>query len=119
MATIKTTVYLRAADYRRLKALARATDRTTAELVREAVAEYARRHAPGARPKSLGAGRSGRGDVAERAEELLRGLGRRRRSSQTPAPPSPWSTPMTRPLERCAGSSSLIRTPGCSPEPSC
>jgi len=78
MATTKTTVYLTAADYRRLKALARATDRTAAELVREAVAEYARRHAPGARPKSLGAGRSGRGHVAERAEELLRGLGRRR-----------------------------------------
>jgi len=77
MATTKTTVYLTAADYRRLKVLARATDRTTAELVREAVAEY-RRNAPGARPKSLGAGRSGRGDVAERAEELLRGLGRRR-----------------------------------------
>ena len=74
----KQIVYLTAADYRRLKALARATDRTTAELVREAVAEYARRHAPGARPKSLGVGRSGRGDVAERAEELLRGLGRRR-----------------------------------------
>src|SRR5205807_1416291 len=52
--------------------------RTTAELVREAVAEYARRHAPGGRPKSLGAGRSGRGNIAERAEELLRGLGRRR-----------------------------------------
>ena len=74
MAT-KTTVYLDASDYRRLKALARRTNRTTAQLVREAVAEYARHHAPGARPKSLGAGRSRRGDVAERAEELLRGLG--------------------------------------------
>src|SRR5439155_1386164 len=30
------------------------------------------------RPKSLGAGRSGRGDVAERAEELLGGMGKRR-----------------------------------------
>src|SRR2546430_9110973 len=95
MATTRTTVNLTAADYRRLKALARATDRTTAALVREAVAEYARRHAPGARPKSLGAGRSRRGDVAERAEELLRGLGRRRGSSPTPAPASPRSTPMT------------------------
>src|SRR5207248_3113542 len=56
MATTKTTVYLTAADYRRLKALARAPDRTAAELVREAVAEYPRRHAPGARPKSLGPG---------------------------------------------------------------
>src|SRR2546429_7514964 len=109
MATIKTTVYLRAADYRRLKALARATDRTTAELVREAVAEYARRHAPGARPKSLGAGRSGRGDVAERAEELLRGLGRRRWSSPTPAPSSLWAAPVTGPLQRCARRSRLIR----------
>src|SRR2546423_137947 len=81
MAITKTTVYLTAADYRRLKALARATDRTTAALVREAVAQYARRHAPGARAKSLGAGRSGRGDVAERAEELLGGPGRRRATS--------------------------------------
>jgi predicted transcriptional regulator len=75
MAITKTTVYLSAGDYRRLKALARATNRSAAELVREAVAEYARRHARRVRPKSLGAGRSGRGDVAERAEELLRGLG--------------------------------------------
>jgi predicted transcriptional regulator len=78
MAITRTTVYLSAADYRRLKKLARATNRTTAQLVREAVAEYARRHAPAGGPKSLGAGHSGRGDVAERAEELLRGLGRQR-----------------------------------------
>jgi predicted transcriptional regulator len=78
MATTKTTVYLSAADYRRLKLLARATQRTTAELVREAVAEYARRHAPAGGAKSVGAGHSGSGDVAERAEELLRGLGRKR-----------------------------------------
>jgi len=78
MAVTKTTVYLFADDYRRLKALARTTRRTTAELVREAVAEYAQRHAPGVRPASVAAGRSGRGDVAERAEELLRGLGRRK-----------------------------------------
>jgi len=78
MAVTKTTVYLTPADYRRLKALARASGRPTAALVREAVAEYAQRHSPGARARSVGAGRSGRGDVAERAEELLRGLGRRR-----------------------------------------
>jgi len=78
MATTKTTVYLSAADYRRLKSLARSTNRTTAELVREAVSQYARRHAGAARPQSLGAGRSGRGDVAERAEELLGGMGKRR-----------------------------------------
>lgn len=75
----KTTVYLTQAEYRRLKALARAQERPAAELVREAVAEYTARHA--ARPKlprSLGAGRSRRGDVGARAEELLAGLGRRR-----------------------------------------
>jgi hypothetical protein len=75
----KTTVYLPEADYRRLKELAEAQDRPAAELVREAVAEYTARHAPRRRlPRSLGAGRSRRGDIAERAEALLAGLGRRR-----------------------------------------
>jgi predicted transcriptional regulator len=75
--TQKTTVYLGAADYRRLKAIARATGRTPAELVREAVAQYAAREMPVRRPKSVGAGRSRRGDVSERAEDLLAGFGRR------------------------------------------
>ena len=78
MAHTKTTVYLTAADYRRLKQLARATHRTTAQLVREAVAEYARRHASRARPRSLGAGHSGQSDLGTRAERLLRGFGRKR-----------------------------------------
>lgn len=73
--SLKTTVYLDAADYRRLKALARSQGRSTAELVREAVAVYARSRQPQARPASVAAGRSGRGDVAERAEELLSGMG--------------------------------------------
>lgn len=72
----KTTVYLDAADYRRLKALANAQGRTAAELVREAVAVYARTHAPPMRPTSIAAGRSGRMDLSERAEQLLEGLGR-------------------------------------------
>jgi len=72
----KTTVYLDAADYRRLKALARAEGRTAAELVREAVAEYAVRRAGRKRPRSLSAARSGRGDLSERAEALLAGMGR-------------------------------------------
>ncbi|HJR58892.1 MAG TPA: CopG family transcriptional regulator [Vicinamibacterales bacterium] len=78
MAVQKTTVYLDAADYRRLKSIARASGRTPAELVREAVAEYTAREKPRQRPRSLGAGRSRSGDVAERAEELLAGFGRRR-----------------------------------------
>lgn len=74
----KTTVYLPEGDYRRLKAMARRQKRPTAELLRDAIAEYARRHHPKTRPRSLGAGRSGRHDLSERAEELLAGMGRRR-----------------------------------------
>ncbi|MGH7556692.1 MAG: CopG family transcriptional regulator [Gemmatimonadota bacterium] len=73
--TTKTTVYLDAADYRRLKTLAQAEGRSAAELVREAVSEYARRKPGRARPRSVGAGHSGRGDLSERAEELLAGIG--------------------------------------------
>ncbi len=72
----KTTIYLDGANYRRLKQLARAARRPAAALVREAVAEYVRRHAPARRPRSLAAGRSGHPDLGERSEELLEGLGR-------------------------------------------
>ncbi len=78
MATIysmKTTVYLNPEDYRRLKALAKERGRPVAELVREAVAEYAVRHAKTTGPVSIGVGHSGRGDVSERAEEFLDGMG--------------------------------------------
>jgi hypothetical protein len=68
----KTTVYLDAADYRRLQALARAQGRPAAELVREAVAQYAARAAGPPRPSSVGIGRSGRRNLSERAEALLR-----------------------------------------------
>lgn len=72
---MKTTVYLDAADYRRLKALASAEGRSAAELIRAAVSEYANRRAARSLPSSLGAGRSGDGRLAERSEELLRGMG--------------------------------------------
>jgi hypothetical protein len=78
MAVQKTTVYLDAADYRRLKSLARAKGRTTADLVREAVAQYAAAATSRKRPRSVGIGRSRSGTVAERAEELLAGFGRAR-----------------------------------------
>ena len=74
----KTTVYLPEAEYRRLKSIAREQKRTAAELVRDAVSQYARRHRRRLRPRSLGAGRSGRGDLSDRAEELLKGMGRGR-----------------------------------------
>jgi predicted transcriptional regulator len=75
MAAEKTTVYLDPVDHRRLKALAAADGRPTAELIREAVAEYVRRRGEPRRAASVGSGRSGRGDVAERSEELLDGFG--------------------------------------------
>ncbi len=74
----KTTVYLDAEVYRRIQALAKRTRRPAAELVREAVAEYAARRAPIRLPRSLGAGHSGRSDLGERAEEFLKGMGRDR-----------------------------------------
>ncbi len=75
MATMKTTVYLDAADYRRLKALAVADGRSAAELIRTAVSEYAQRRAPGKLPRSLGAACSGDGQLSERTEDLLPGIG--------------------------------------------
>lgn len=73
--TTKTTVYLDADAYRRLKRLAREQGRPTAALVREAVAEYAERHARRSLPSSIGSVRSGLGDLSERAEEYLDGFG--------------------------------------------
>lgn len=77
MKLAKTTVYVAEGDYRRLKAIAQAQKRPTAELVRDAIAEYARRHGPRGTPRSVGVARSGRGDLSERSEELLAGMGRR------------------------------------------
>ena len=71
----KTTVYLPEADYRKLKAMARKQKRTTAQLVRDAVAQYAGRAGGRRKPRSVGAGRSGRGDLSERAGELLKAMG--------------------------------------------
>jgi hypothetical protein len=79
MARQKTTLYLEDEDYRRLKSLARAAGRPPAALVREAVAEYVAARGGGVRrARSVGAFTSGRGDLGERAEELLEGFGRRR-----------------------------------------
>ena len=75
--SIKTTVYLDAADYRRLQAVAKAEGRSAAELVREAVALFARGRAC-AMPSSIALGRSGRGDLSEDVELLLDGMGRDR-----------------------------------------
>ena len=75
---LKTTVYLDANDYRRLKAIARQEGRPPASLVRQAVAEFAERYGKKPRSRSLGSGHSGRGDLSERTEDLLKGLGKKR-----------------------------------------
>jgi hypothetical protein len=75
-------VYLDFTHYRALKRIAARDGRAPAELVREAVAEYAARHLPRRRPKSVGAFSSGRHDIGERAEELLAGIGADRGGSE-------------------------------------
>ena len=75
MKPAKTTVYLDADDYRRIKAMARAQGRPAADLVREAVSVYAHAQPMTARPTSIAAGRSGRADLSERTNELLEGMG--------------------------------------------
>lgn len=76
-AVLKTTVYLDEADYERLKGIARREERTTAELIREAVAQYAVGKVRKTKPRSLGAGRSKLRNLSERAEDLLAGFGKR------------------------------------------
>lgn len=73
--TTKTTVYLDDDAYRRLKQLARRQGRPAAELVREAVAEYAERHGARRRPASIGSVDTGLGDLGENAEGYLDGFG--------------------------------------------
>jgi hypothetical protein len=72
----KTTVYMDEETYRRLKQIARVERRAPAEMIREAVAEYTLRHAPRRKPRSVGAFKSGRPDLAQRADELLADFGK-------------------------------------------
>jgi hypothetical protein len=71
----KTTLYLDAADYRRLKRIAVDVRRSPAALVREAVAQYVARYEERRMPQSIGAFTSGRRNLGEQAEALLPGLG--------------------------------------------
>lgn len=75
MKAVKTTVYLNAADYRKLKSLAADEGRSAAELVREAVAEYAARATERPWPRSIGMGNSGDPHFAENYEDHLDGFG--------------------------------------------
>jgi predicted transcriptional regulator len=78
----KTTLYLDGDDYRKLKRIAASRKQAPAALVREAVAEYVTRHGAARMPRSVGASDSGLGDLGERAEDYLAGMG----ESPSPAP---------------------------------
>lgn len=74
---VKTTVYLDADVYRRLKTLSRSRSMTPAALIREAVAVFTDAHETRRLPRSIGAGASGTGDLASRVDEVLaNGFGR-------------------------------------------
>jgi len=70
---MKMTIYFEESDYRRLKAISLELGRSPASLVRDAVAAFVRRRLRAKKVQSLGSGRSGRYDLSERAEELLKG----------------------------------------------
>ena len=72
---MKTTVYLDAAEYRRLRALAEGEGRSAADLIREAVAEYTQRRTGARRPRTIGIADSGLTDLASRDEDYLEGFG--------------------------------------------
>ena len=68
----RTTIFVPEALERDLQLCATKAGKTTAAVVREALAEYvAHRRAPGALPSFAGAFASGHSDTAERHEELL------------------------------------------------
>lgn len=68
----RTTVYLDELIDLELARLARQQERSKAELIREALTSYMERQGtPRPLPRSVGMGRSGVPDLAERDEELL------------------------------------------------
>lgn len=74
----RTTVFADDDLLRKLRDIAKRENRSVSEVTRRALAAYvSRRQAKRSRLSLVGLGRSGRNDVAERSEELLRkGFGR-------------------------------------------
>lgn len=74
----RTTVFADDEVLRQLRRIAKQENRTLSDVIRTALARYVARRRPRRRSLPLvGVGKSGRGDVAERAEELLgKGFGR-------------------------------------------
>ena len=80
---LRTTVYLDEETALAIRQLADTEQRSQAEIIREALRIYleqAECHTSRPLPKGIGAYRSGRHDVAEQAEELLRNAAQRRRA---------------------------------------
>ncbi|HSL82169.1 MAG TPA: ribbon-helix-helix protein, CopG family [Thermoanaerobaculia bacterium] len=74
---VKTTVYLDETIALKVRQIARTVGRSQAEVIRAALETYTR-EAERPRPKGIGAYRSGRSDVSEKAEEILRRAARKR-----------------------------------------
>jgi hypothetical protein len=74
----KTTVYIEDETAIALKQLAQTQNRSQAEIIREALASYVGT-CPKSLPKGIGAYRSGRSDISEKAEELLAEAARKTR----------------------------------------
>jgi predicted transcriptional regulator len=72
----KTTLYLDDALYARLQREAEERGTTQALVVREAIAAYVAKRRK--KPRSVGMGRSGKGDLSTRADAYLEGFGTRR-----------------------------------------
>lgn len=68
---VKTTVYLDQTVAIKLRQIAKTAGRSQAEVIREALETYTR-EAERPRPKGIGGYRSGRSDVSQNAEEILR-----------------------------------------------
>ncbi|ADI14519.1 CopG family transcriptional regulator [Truepera radiovictrix] len=82
----RTTVYVDEKTDLELAHLARQQGRPKAELVREALSRYVeRQRTPRPLPRSVGMGRSGLPDLAERTDELLGGLYEEEHASVTAA----------------------------------
>lgn len=75
---VKTTVYLDDEIAMKVRQIAMADGRSQAEVIREALRAYTRQvRRP--RPKGVGQYRSGRSNVSESAEEILRQAARKRK----------------------------------------
>ena len=76
---VKTTIYMEPSVALTLRHLASVQGRSQAEIIREAIVSYTSKSRRRPRPKGIGAYDSGRADVSERAQELMRGAARSRR----------------------------------------